>query len=142
MGMMMGQNYPLLLVSAFIMGGMSNPLYSLLIAHTNDFLEHDDMAAASGGLVFINGLGAILGPILTGWIMGTALGPPGFYLFTAVLFVLLVIYAGYRSTQRATIAIEDTGEYVPIYPSATYQAVEYAQEYAIETELEDEEESK
>ena len=142
LGMMLGQNYPVLLVSAFIMGGMSNPLYSLLIAHTNDFLEHDDMAAASGGLVFINGLGAILGPILTGWIMGTALGPPGFYLFTAVLFVLLVLYAAYRSTQRATIAVEDTGEFVPIYPSATYQAVEYAQEYAIETELEDEEESK
>ena len=142
LGMMLGQNYTVLLVSAFVMGGMSNPLYSLLIAHTNDFLEHDDMAAASGGMVFINGLGAILGPILTGWIMGTALGPPGFYLFTAVLFVLLVLYAAYRSTQRATIAVEDTGEFVPIYPSATYQAVEYAQEYAIETELEDEEESK
>jgi MFS family permease len=121
---------------------MSNPLYSLLIAHTNDFLEHDDMAAASGGLVFINGLGAILGPIVTGWLMSTALGPPGFYLFTTVLFVLLAIYAGYRATQRSTVAIEDTGEYVPIYPSATYQAVEYAQEYAIETELEDEDGGK
>ncbi len=142
LAMMLGQNYTLLLVSAFVMGGMSNPLYSLLIAHTNDFLEHDDMAAASGGLVFINGLGAILGPIVTGWLMGTALGPPGFYLFTTVLFVLLAFYAGYRSTRRAAVAVEDTGEFVPIYPSATYQAVEYAQEYAIETELEDEETSK
>lgn len=142
LGMMMGQNYTLLLISAFVMGGMSNPLYSLLIAHTNDFLEHEDMAAASGGMVFINGLGAILGPIITGWLMGTALGPPGFYLFTTVLFVLLAFYASYRSTQRATVAVEDTGEFVPIYPSATYQAVEYAQEYAIETELEDEDESK
>ena len=35
--------------SAFFIGGMSNPLYSLLIAYTNDFLEIDDMASASGG---------------------------------------------------------------------------------------------
>ena len=60
---------------------MSNPLYSLLMAHTNDYLEREDMAAASGGLIFINGLGAIAGPLITGWIMGQ-IGPGGFYLFT------------------------------------------------------------
>ena len=41
--------------AAFLLGGMANPLYALLIAYTNDFLEHEDMAAASGGLIFING---------------------------------------------------------------------------------------
>ncbi|MBD3662961.1 MFS transporter [Sulfitobacter sp. TSTF-M16] len=138
LGMVLGQNYILLLVSAFVMGGMSNPLYSLLIAHTNDFLEHEDMAAASGGMVFINGLGAILGPIITGWLMGTALGPPGFYLFTTILFAALAAYAAWRSTRRPSVPVEETGNYVPIYPSATSTAVEYAQEYAIEAELEDE----
>ena len=39
-----------LLVAAFVIGGTSNPLYSLLIAYTNDYLDPDDMAAASGGL--------------------------------------------------------------------------------------------
>lgn len=138
LGMMLGGNFNLLLLSAFVVGGMSTPLYSLLIAHTNDFLEHDDMTAASGGLIFINGLGAILGPMITGWIMGTAIGPPGFYLFTGILFVILAIYAGYRSTQRKSVAVEDTGNYVPIMPSATAVAVEYAQEYVIETEQEEE----
>lgn len=138
LGMMLGGNFNLLLLSAFVVGGMSTPLYSLLIAHTNDFLEHDDMTAASGGLIFINGLGAILGPMITGWIMGTAIGPPGFYLFTGILFVILAVYAGYRSTQRKSVAVEDTGNYVPIMPSATAVAVEYAQEYVIETEQEEE----
>ncbi|MEM6303791.1 MAG: MFS transporter [Pseudomonadota bacterium] len=142
LGLLMGANYTLLLVSAFVMGGMSNPLYSLLIAHTNDFLEHEDMAAASGGMVFINGLGAILGPIITGWMMGTALGPPGFYLFTTIIFVLMAGYAAYRATQRATVPVDETGNYVPIYPSATPQAVEFAQEYAIEVELEAEAEEE
>ena len=51
----------------------------------------------------------------------------------------MAAYAGYRSTQRAAVPVEETGEYVPIYPSATPQAVEFAQEYAIEAELEGEE---
>ena len=132
LGMVLGHLFPILLVSAFVVGGMSNPLYSLLIAHTNDFLEHEDMAAASGGMVFINGLGAILGPIITGWLMGTALGPGGFYLFTAILFFVLAGYAAYRATQRAAKPVDETGNYVPIYASATPVAVEYAQEYAID----------
>lgn len=135
LGMLKGDVFWLLLASAFIIGGMANPLYSLLIAHTNDFLEHDDMAAASGGLIFINGLGAILGPIITGWMMGTSLGPAGFYLFTAILFGAMILYAGYRATVGETV--EDTGSYVPMGPTATSVAMEIAQEYAIEVELEE-----
>jgi MFS family permease len=142
LGMLMGHEFTILLVSAFVVGGMSNPLYSLLIAHTNDFLEHEDMAAASGGMVFINGLGAILGPIITGWMMGTALGPGGFYLFTAVLFFALAAYAAYRATRRAGVPVDETSNYVPIYASATAVAVEYAQEYAIEAEQEAENDGK
>tara|TARA_R110002094_G_scaffold20472_3_gene31967 strand:- start:1013 stop:2287 length:1275 start_codon:yes stop_codon:yes gene_type:complete len=134
LGMLLGHVFSILLVSAFVVGGMSNPLYSLLIAHTNDFLEHEDMAAASGGMVFINGLGAILGPVITGWLMGTALGPGGFYLFTGVLFFVLAAYAAYRATQRAAKSADKTGSYVPILASATSVAVEYAQEYAIEAD--------
>ncbi|MCX7560052.1 MFS transporter [Sulfitobacter sp. F26204] len=133
-GMLLGHVFPVLLVSAFVVGGMSNPLYSLLIAHTNDFLEHEDMAAASGGMVFINGLGAIAGPVITGWMMGTSLGPGGFYLFTAALFIVLALYAAYRATQREAIPAEETGDYVPLTAAATGIAMEYAQEIALEAE--------
>ena len=136
-GMLLGWQFTLLLVSAFVVGGMSNPLYSLLIAHTNDFLQHEDMAAASGGLIFINGLGAILGPIITGYMMDVV-GPGGFYLFTGILFAALVPYAAFRSTVRKSIPVDETGAYVAVAPSYTSVALEYAQEYAIETELSDE----
>ncbi|KIN60772.1 Membrane protein [Sulfitobacter noctilucae] len=134
LGMFLGHIFNWLLVSAFLLGGMLNPLYSLLIAHTNDFLEHEDMAAASSGLIFINGLGAVMGPIVVGWLMGTQIGPPAFYLYTAILFGLLMVYAGYRATQRAAVPSDETGAYVAIYPTATVTAVEYAQEYAVEQE--------
>ncbi len=139
LGMTMGADFNLLLVSAFVLGGMSNPLYSLLIAHTNDFLEHEDMAAASGGLIFINGLGAVAGPLITGWLMDQ-IGPGGFYLFTGILFVALVLYAGWRATRRKTVPVDETGSYVAMSQVGTTPvAMEIAQEYAIETALEDEE---
>ncbi|MFA3917877.1 MFS transporter [Ruegeria hyattellae] len=138
LAMLLGDHFVILLVAAFVIGGMSNPLYSLLLAHTNDFLDHDDMAAASGGLVFINGLGAIAGPLITGWLMSDQVfGPPGFFLFIAVLLFALALYAAFRMTQRAAIPVEETGTMSPMGPIATQVAMEVAQEVAIEAELEE-----
>ena len=123
--------FVLLLVVAFIVGGMCNPLYSLLIAYVNDYLDPDDMAAASGGLVFINGLGAIVGPLATGWLMGS-IGPEGFFLFLMALLTTLGLYATYRMTQRAAPAVEVTGSYTTMIPTATPVAMEVAQEVFIE----------
>ncbi|NRB03368.1 MAG: MFS transporter [Rhodobacteraceae bacterium] len=136
-GAILGASYNLLLVSAFFIGGMSNPLYSLLIAHTNDFLENDDMAAASGGLVFINGLGAIAGPLIVGVVMEW-IGPSGFFLFILSLFVILISYSVYRMTQRPTVPVDETGSYVAMSPAVTTSVgLEIAQEYAAEVELEE-----
>ena len=137
LGMLLGGYYIMLLVAAFAVGGMTNPLYSLLIAYTNDYLEHDDMAAASGGLIFINGLGAIAGPLITGWLMGDGvLGPAGFFVLMAALLFSLAAYGLYRMTQRPAVPVEDTSAYAPMTPASTPVAVELAQEYVIETEIE------
>ena len=117
-------------VSAFFIGGMSNPLYSLLIAYTNDFLELEDMASASGGLLFLNGLGAISGPIITGYLM-TKMGSQGFFIILATLLGLLTVYGFFRMTQRG-ISDVDTSSYATVLPIASVVAVEIAQELAIE----------
>ncbi|MDG2340041.1 MAG: MFS transporter [Paracoccaceae bacterium] len=140
MAMMAGGYYPMLLLAAFLVGGMSNPLYSLLIAYTNDFLDYEDMAAASGGMVFVNGLGAISGPVITGWIM-SVFGPPGFFFFIAALMLVLAAYAAYRMTQRAAPSVDDTASFRIISPSSTPVAVEFAQEFAIEEAQQEEEEA-
>ncbi|MGX9350644.1 MFS transporter [Shimia sp. W99] len=137
LGWLFMDNYLMLLVAAALVGGTSNPLYSLLIAHANDFLETEDMAAASGGLVFVNGVGAIAGPLVTGWMM-EATGPSGFFVFLAILMVATGGYAAYRATRRAAPSVEDTASYTPVMPSASPVAVEAAQEYAIEAIQEEE----
>ena len=126
-----GENiFIVVLGSAFFIGGMSNPLYSLLIAYTNDFLEPDDMASASGGLLFLNGLGAISGPLFTGYLM-TEIGPTGFFVILAALLGLLTVYGFYRMTQRG-ISDVDTSSYATVLPTTSVVAVEIAQELAIE----------
>ncbi|MFN3723830.1 MAG: MFS transporter [Paracoccaceae bacterium] len=107
-----------------ICGGVSNPLYSLLLAYVNDYLDKTDMAAASAGLMFINGLGAISGPVITGWMMGV-IGSSGFFLFMGILFAVLAIYAGWRMTQRRETP-QVTSGYTPVSPTASIVAVETA----------------
>jgi len=130
-GFLLGEFFLMLLLAGLLIGGMSNPLYSLLIAHTNDFLDRDDMAAASGGLLFINGLGAVAGPPITGWAMGQ-MGPSAFFLIVAVLTLTMAGYAAYRMTQRAAPAVSETETFAALPATASVVAVEAAQEYAIE----------
>ena len=120
----------MVLVLGFIIGGVANPLYSLIIAYTNDFLEPSDMAAASGGLLFINGLGAMIGPVLIGTLM-TRFGGDAFFAYVGVLFALIAAYAGYRMTKRAAPPVEATSSYAPVVPSGSPVALEVAQEVAI-----------
>ena len=93
-------SYTLALVSGAIVGGTSNPLYALLIAYTNDYLAKEDMAAASGGLLFINGVGAIMGPLTLGYLLDT-MGPRGYWVFLGVLMFAVGMYGIFRMTRRS-----------------------------------------
>ena len=134
----LSDNFIWLLIVAFIIGGVSNPLYSLYIAYTNDYLEHDDMASASGGLIFLTGIGAIFGPSIVGWLLD-AYGAASYFWFIGTVMAIMGSYALYRMTQTSSTAVEDTNAYAPITPTSTPIAMELAQEYAIEMALEEEE---
>lgn len=121
----------MLLMIAFCIGAVTNPLYPLLIAYTNDHLETDQMASASGGLIFINGCGAMGGPIIVGYLINK-IGPDGFFIFIACLTAGVCLYAIYRITCREAISVEDTTSYVPVSSTATPVVVEIATEIAIE----------
>ena len=142
LGFLFGQNFQVLLLAGFLIGGVSNPLYALLLAYTNDYLEVEDMAAASGGLIFVNGMGAIVGPIIAGWAIST-IGPAGFWAFLAVTMLAMAAYVAYRMTQRSSLYAGeedyDAVAYAPVLPTATAVAVEAAQEYYAENVENDEE---
>ena len=143
MAFMVPGHVTLILVSATLVGGTSNPLYALLIAYANDYLDREDMAAASGGLLFINGLGAIAGPIVVGWMLDNV-GAHGFWAFIAVLLLGLATYAGWRMLRRPDRGVEvgDTVSYAPVAATGTAVAAEAAQEVYIEHEIEQMEEAQ
>ncbi len=126
-GMLIGDGLLSLLIIAFCIGGTANPLYPLLLAYTNDHLKSEQMSAASGGLLFLNGVGAMGGPILVGYMINH-MGPNGFFLFIAVLTGMISLYSLYRMTQTDAIAVENTGHYVPLYGTSTQVATEIALE--------------
>ncbi|WP_172295932.1 MFS transporter [Pseudoruegeria sp. HB172150] len=140
-GYFLADSFLVLIVVAFAIGGSANPLYSLLIAYLNDYMEPDDMAAASGGLIFLNGLGAIVGPLLTGYLMGQ-LGNHIFWLFNATLMLAVAAYSLYRMTQRPATPVDETVAYVGVMPTSSLVAVEAAQEWAHEqSEAEEEQQA-
>jgi len=119
-------------LSAALVGGTANPLYALLVAHANDYLERSDMAAASGGFQFISGVGAIVGPFFAGWAM-ESFGPGGLWMVLTFALGLLAVYAVWR--RSAAGDREFVGErsvYAPISAEATAIAVGVVQEAAHE----------
>lgn len=130
-------DFAIILISAAILGGTSNPLYALLIAYVNDYLDRDDMAAASGGLLFINGIGAIAGPLIVGAMMD-AMGANGYWMFSAALMLLVGAYAAYRMTRRSRADLDlEAVSYAVISASSTPVAAEVAQEVYVEAEEEE-----
>lgn len=126
LGMVAG-SFVLLVASAFLIGGMANPLYGLLIAYANDYLDNDSMAAASGRLIFLNGVGAIGGPLITGWMMGV-FGPSGFFVYIGAVMSVLLVYGVYRSFRRPVPT--ETGSFAPVTQSSTAIAVSAAAAWA------------
>jgi MFS family permease len=135
-GFFFGGNYPVLLSVGVLSGGLAQPLYALLIAYTNDYLSTEDMPAASGGLLFVNGLGAVAGPPAIGLAMGQ-FGPGAFWLVLATILFATVLYGLWRMTQRTSAYAEegdyDAVPYANLMPGAASPvAVAAAQELYVE----------
>ncbi|MBO6521201.1 MAG: MFS transporter [Rhodospirillales bacterium] len=131
LGWLAGDSLWFLLASAFFAGGVTTPLYALFLAHTNDFLSVEDMPAASGGLVMIFGVGAILGPLAAGWAM-EQFGPFAFWLVLGGTFCAIALYALYRMTRRDAVPVADTESYLSVLPTTSTVAVEAAGAWAAE----------
>ncbi len=99
-----------------LVGGLALPLYSLCVAHTNDYLNPRQMVAASGAVVLVNGIGAAIGAPLTAFAMD-AMGPSGFYVAIGASLGLVALFALWRSTRRSAIPAEEQGDFVAMAPT-------------------------
>jgi MFS family permease len=112
----------LITLSSMAVGVTSNTLYAILIAYANDYLDGSEMAGASGGLLFLNGLGAIAGPFAVGWMMD-AVGVHGFWLLLSVLMLAVAVYALWRMRAAPNkVILGDKTDFAPIAAQATQVA--------------------
>ena len=85
----------------------SLPMFSLILAHTNDNIAKEKFVAAGAGLQFIFGLGAMSGPFLCSLFMDFV-GPNGFFVFLFFFHSIIGFFGIYRMSVRKTIENPDS----------------------------------
>ncbi len=85
----------------------SLPMFSLILAHTNDYITKDKFVAAGAGLQFTFGLGAMSGPFLCSIFMDLV-GSNGFFVFIFFFHSLIGVFGIYRMRIRKTIENPDS----------------------------------
>ncbi|MEM7081862.1 MAG: MFS transporter [Pseudomonadota bacterium] len=95
-----------LLVVNLIWGAMSFPIYSISIAHANDYAQPDDFVMISSGMLLVYGLGAVVGPFIGSAFIGMA-GVGGMFLPIAIADAALALYILYRVFQREQADSDD-----------------------------------
>ena len=95
-----------------IYSSVSLPMYSLVIAHTNDFLQQDEIVGAVASIAVLVGVGAIFGPILASLFMNI-LGADGFFVYLFLVHGLLGMFGLYRMRKRSK-PTDLESQYVPL----------------------------
>ena len=85
----------------------SLPMFSLILAHTNDYITKDKFVAAGAGLQFTFGLGAMSGPFLCSIFMDLV-GSNGFFVFLFFFHSLIGLFGIYRMRIRETVDNPDS----------------------------------
>ena len=98
------------------------PLFSLNLAHTNDFVPKSKFVAAGGGLQLIFGVGAISGPILCAIFMEW-FGLNGLFVFLIIAHSIIGVFGLYRMKVRSTVENPDS-TFTPIPATITPAGLE------------------
>lgn len=101
---------------------MCLPIYSLVVAHTNDFLQPDEFISASSVINKLLGMGSILGPIAVSSTM-VIFGSNGFFIYLFIIHGSLGLFGLYRMAKRAKPADLES-QYVPLSRNITPAGME------------------
>ncbi|MBX9753932.1 MAG: MFS transporter [Pseudomonadaceae bacterium] len=104
---------PWLLTAMFIWGGLAFAIYPLAVAQMVDQLHSDEILAGSSGLLMVNGIGSVCGPLLAGLLM-EQFGALALPLHFAVSLSLLAAYTLYRLRHVSDLINEPHGHFMPM----------------------------
>ena len=106
----------------FVLGGLTFPLYSLLLSHTLDRSAPGTAMGASGTSLRVNGTGAVLGPVIAGAIMAS-FGETAFFWCLVATHGIIATYVAYRLVAEDAVPSSLQGPFVPVPARATDFAI-------------------
>lgn len=119
-----------LYLAMFMIGGTALTVYGLSTAHTNDHLAPAQIVAASASMLMVNGVGAIIGPLLSTALMNFA-APWMLFAVLSGVYGSITVFGIYRATRRAPVPLTRQDKFV-VQPSPSSTMV--MQKFREETE--------
>ena len=95
----------------------SLPMFSLILAHTNDYITKDKFVAAGASLQFAFGFGAMSGPFLCSIFMNL-IGNNGFFIFIIIFHSMIGFFGIHRMKVRPSLDNPDS-QFVPMPQTIT-----------------------
>lgn len=88
-------------VMVFLFGLTTIPIYSICAAHASDFASQDQMVDLSASLILIYAMGAIVSPILSGYLIDH-FNAGAMFIYIGIVHTVLVLYSLWRMSRRPT----------------------------------------
>ena len=106
-------NRIVMMVGMFTVGAFTFPMYSLASSHMNDQLRPEQILSASSGMILLNGLGGMAGPLVAASLMDI-FSIQALFLFIASMNLVVALMAAYRINVQPPMVIEDQGDQIQV----------------------------
>ncbi len=126
------ENANIVLAIMFVFGGLNFPLYSIAVAHANDYAKSENFVNVAGGLLLVYGIGTMVGPPLGAASMDV-LGSAGLFVCTAFVHATIALYTLYRLGRRKPVSDKERVEFqgLPVTRTNTPETINW--EHSAET---------
>jgi len=108
-----------LYIALLLFGGFSLSIYPIAAAYTNDHLEREQYVSASASLILIGGAASFLGPMSAALVM-SLFGNDAFFPLLAGLYLIIALFAAYRTTQAEALPVDEQVNFVNLPPRASF----------------------
>ncbi|MEM7070836.1 MAG: MFS transporter [Pseudomonadota bacterium] len=112
------------LLCVFLLGAFAHPLYSLGIAHSNDFLSPSQRVSASATLILLASIGSAIGPMMGSSSMDY-IGSNGLFVAASIPFIIIIMWLAWRISQRSAVPEDMRSDIVHIPTKATPTAAQF-----------------
>ena len=96
-----------------LFGAFVFPLYGLFAALANDLVPPDKRVSASSTLVLASSAGAVVAPIVIGFLLGN-FGPSSYFLANASVLAFIGLYISYRTRVKVAVPVEKQSSFIPL----------------------------